>query len=89
MEFEWHEAKRIANLAKHGLDFQDADLVFEAIHFAEPARSVGDELRFAVIGPYDGRLVAVICTMRGDSVRIISMRRARQSERQRYQTLYG
>jgi hypothetical protein len=28
MKFEWDEAKRIANLESHGVDFKDAALIF-------------------------------------------------------------
>ena len=30
MDYEWDEVNRQSNLRKHGLDFMDADLVFEA-----------------------------------------------------------
>jgi len=34
MEFEWDEAKRRANYRKHGLDFRDAEKVFQGITLA-------------------------------------------------------
>ena len=30
MNYEWDEAKRLSNIAKHGLDFVDAPLVYES-----------------------------------------------------------
>jgi uncharacterized DUF497 family protein len=90
MEFDWDERKRLANLAKHRLDFGDVDLVFEQPHLELEARPVGDEIRRRAIGYLGESVVAVIYTMRGDTVRIISMRKARDNERRRlHQEVYG
>jgi len=89
MQFEWDERKRLANLAKHGIDFSDADLLYEGDHLLEGARAVGDEVREKAIGVIDSRLVALIFTRRGDVIRLISLRRARDDERRRYQAVYG
>lgn len=89
MELEWHEAKRLANLAKHRLDFIDASAVFEGPHVIDTARPSGEEQRFLAIGNCDGDLVAVVYTMRGERARIISMRRGRTNERLRYQAVHG
>ncbi|MBV1797287.1 BrnT family toxin [Siccirubricoccus sp. G192] len=89
MRFEWDERKRAANLAKHGLDFRLAILVFDGGYILEPARPVGDELREKAIGMVLGRMVAVILTRREGAVRVISMRRARENERRAYQAIYG
>ena len=50
MIFEWDESKRMANIAKHGLDFLDADLLFEGAFLRAPARMAGDEVREMCIG---------------------------------------
>ena len=89
VELAWHEGRRLANLAKHGLDFVDATKVFDGAHIVEPARSVGDERRSLAIGECDGRLVAVVYTLRVGRIRIISMRKGRDDERRRYQAVYG
>jgi uncharacterized DUF497 family protein len=89
MEFEWSEAKRLSNLDKHGLDFNDADILSVGDHLLEEARSVGDEIREKAIGLIDGRPVALIFTRRGAVIRVISLRRARNDERRRHQALYG
>ncbi|MCZ8148449.1 MAG: BrnT family toxin [Roseomonas sp.] len=90
MEIEWDERKRLANIAKHGLDFEDADLVFEQPHLVGEARAVGDETRHCAIGYVGEGLVAVIYTMRGEAIRIISMRKARDNERRRFhQEVHG
>jgi uncharacterized DUF497 family protein len=89
MRFEWDERKRKSNLAKHGLDFLDVCVVFEEPHIVVPSAFEGGEDRFLAIGVLEGRLVTVVYTTRSEAIRIISFRRARHEERQRYQELYG
>lgn len=89
MLFEWDERKRISNLQKHGLDFIDVASVFEAPHIEAPSAYLGKEQRFLVTGTIDGRYVTIIYTIRRKAIRIISFRRARREERQKYQELYG
>ncbi|MGO9376431.1 MAG: BrnT family toxin [Syntrophobacteraceae bacterium] len=89
MRFEWDERKRISNLEKHGLDFRDVTVVFEAPHVEAPAIYRSGEQRFLAIGTFEGRYVTVVCTTRSDAIRVISFRRARHEERQKYQELYG
>jgi uncharacterized DUF497 family protein len=51
MEFEWDPAKATSNLAKHGVDFDDAIAVFNdprALHVVDP-RSYG-ETRYRAVG---------------------------------------
>lgn len=85
--FEWDENKRIANIAKHGIDFEDALGVFFEPHLDEPL-SYPHEARRKALGPIGGRLVAVIYTWRGTSIRIISARRARANEQRAYRALH-
>jgi uncharacterized DUF497 family protein len=83
--FEWDENKRLSNIAKHGIDFEDAKQVFSdqaAFTFAS-ARSA-DEHRYVTVGLVKGTLMAVIFTRRAAVIRIISARIARDSERQMY-----
>jgi uncharacterized DUF497 family protein len=89
MRFEWDERKRQSNLAKHGLDFPDVSAVFEEPHIVVPSAYEGGEDRFLAIGVLEGRLVTVVYTIRSEAIRIISFRRARHEERQKYQELYG
>ncbi|WP_242531022.1 BrnT family toxin [Roseococcus thiosulfatophilus] len=87
--FEWDEAKRHANLAKHGLDFLDADLVLEGPHLLTEARTVDGEVRHLAIGRIAGRHVAMIFTERDGAIRVISLRKARQREREQHQAAFG
>ena len=81
--FEWDEQKRIATLEKHGLDFIRAVRVFLGDTLVLRSGFDGEE-RFLAIGDLDGIEVAVIFTMRGQVVRIITARRARLHERTAY-----
>jgi uncharacterized protein len=89
MRFEWDERKRRSNLDKHGLDFIDVESIFDRPHVLVPAVYSGGEERFLVIGRLEGRYVTVVFTFRSESVRVISFRRARHEERQKYQELFG
>jgi len=83
--FEWDESKRRSNVAKHGIDFDQAKDVFAdpAAYTVASPRSAG-ERRYVAVGKVKGIAMAVIFTLRGIAVRIISARVARRSERQRY-----
>jgi uncharacterized protein len=82
-EFEWDEAKRLATLAIRGLDFHEAKLVFaKGPLVLESAR--GEELRWIAIGMVEGRYLAVVFTRRGEKIRIITARKARDYEREAY-----
>jgi hypothetical protein len=83
--FEWDDNKRRLNIAKHGIDFADAAEVFgdpKQYTYRSTARS--SETRFVSVGTAAGSLIAVVFTWRGRTVRIISARAARRSERDKY-----
>ncbi len=89
MQFEFDEAKRLSNIAKHDLDFLDADILFAGPMLIGPARAVGGEDRWMAVGMIEDVHVTVIFTRRGTVIRLISMRRARDDERKRHQALHG
>jgi uncharacterized DUF497 family protein len=89
MDFEWSVAKRIAVLEARGLDFIDAEILFDGRPLHTVASPRGAEERWLSVGELNGRLVAVVWTQRSDTIRIITMRRARNEEKQRYGALYG
>ena len=83
MDVEFDRAKSAANLEKHGIDFTDAQALWSVPDRLEiPARSL-DEPRTQVIGRI-GNVVWSAFTMRGDRIRIISVRRARDEEKAAY-----
>ncbi|MEW5926880.1 MAG: BrnT family toxin [Gemmatimonadota bacterium] len=85
--FEWDERKCRANLAKHGIDFDDAARVFDGPTLESASNRDGEERRLA-IGAVDEREVAVVYTVREGRYRIISARRARRNERGAYRAAY-
>lgn len=85
--FEWNEAKRLANIEKHGLDFEDAVIALGGPRI-EYASFRGDEERIVAVCFMDARLIAVVYTMRGSSCRIICARVARTNERRAYYARY-
>ena len=85
---EWDEAKRQANLAKHGFDFRDVvSLLPGAVIF--PARTVGGEERWMGTNVLQGATITAIFTFRAESCRLISVRKARAGERRRYQAVHA
>ncbi|HEU0078037.1 MAG TPA: BrnT family toxin [Longimicrobiaceae bacterium] len=87
LEFEWDERKCQANLAKQGIDFEDAARVFDGPTLEGASNRDGEERRLAV-GVVEEREVAVVYTVREGRYRIISARRARRYERRAYRAAY-
>jgi hypothetical protein len=85
MDFEWDEAKRRANIEKHGIDFADAMEVFDGrVIVTEDVRRDYGEQRFRAVGEFDGEIVQIAYTWRGTRRRLISVRRAGRSDRTAY-----
>lgn len=83
MQFEWDEAKRIANVAKHGIDFVDAPEMFQGpmLVRSDERKNYG-EPRWQGLGLVQGRLMVVTYTRRGShTIRIISLRKANSREK--------
>ena len=76
-------------LEARGLDFIDAEILFDGRPLYTVASPRSAEERWLSLGELNGRLVAVVWARRGDSIRIITMRRARNEEKKRYGALYG
>jgi len=84
VEFEYDPAKSKTNFEKHGLGFEEAKrLWFDEKRVLVPAQS-STESREAIVADLDGKLWTAIYTMRGDAIRIISVRRSRDEEREGY-----
>jgi uncharacterized DUF497 family protein len=85
MKFTWDKARRLANLAKHGLDFAEAESVFRSVTFSfEDDRFEYGENQFITIGLLGSVVVVMAHTEQDDEIRIISMRRATGSEQRLY-----
>lgn len=80
LNFEFDKKKSQANLEKHGIDFDDAQQLWDDADLLEiPAKTV-DEPRSLVIGMIAGNHWSVVITYRGNRIRIISVRRSRKEE---------
>ncbi len=86
-KFRWDPAKADANYRKHGIRFDEAELVFRDLHVLlldDPLHSV-DEDRFCAIGEtFLHRVLFVSYTIREDYPWLISARRATRAEKRRY-----
>ena len=85
MNFTWDENKRRANIAKHGLDFADAEKVFAGpMVLFEDDRTDYSEQRMIGIGLLDYLVVLIVHVETNDTIRIISMRKAESDETDLY-----
>ncbi len=81
--YEWDDAKRDANLRKHGVDFAAID-AFDwdtAVIYSDTRH---DEPRWVAVGFIGDRLHVVTCTERAPRLRIISLRKANRREEARH-----
>jgi len=87
VRFEWDEAKRDVNLAKHGIDFVDVPEMFRGLMLvgADERKDYG-ETRQIGFGFIHGRLMVIAFTERKPGlIRIISARKANRREETYYQ----
>ena len=82
--FEFDENKSISNKTKHGIDFkatielwQDPEkVIFKTKHV--------EENRYLLIGKIKKNIWSAIYTLRGENIRIISVRKSRKNEKEIY-----
>jgi len=84
--FEFDERKSRINKLKHGIDFDEARALWLDQRLAWAPAGVSLEERFVVIGRLDGKPWSAVVTMRGDAVRLISVRRSRAREVEAYES---
>ena len=85
-EFEWDDRKAARNATVHGVGFDVARLAFDdgfAVVRADRRQDYGED-RALLLGMVDNRLLAVVYTLRGERIRIISARTAEPREKRRY-----
>jgi uncharacterized DUF497 family protein len=82
-EFGWNPKKRESNLRDHGIDFEDVREILDGYTFIRRSDR-HDEVRYQIFGYVQGREIAVACAIRGTLCWLISARRARRDERQKY-----
>ena len=88
MQFEWDPKKARANLRKHGVAFEEGATVFRdplaRIH-DDPDHSAGERREILIGYSTTGQLLLVSFTERGESLRIIHVRRADAAERREHE----
>jgi uncharacterized DUF497 family protein len=78
--FEFDEAKSHSNLQKHGIDFVEAQRLWDDPNLLEiPAKTI-DELRYLLVGAIEATHWSAVVTYRNESIRVISVRRSRAEE---------
>ena len=86
MEFEFDKRKSESNKKKHGIDFTEAQALWDDPDLLEiPARTT-DEPRFLIVGRIKKMHWSGIVTRRGERIRIISVRRSRKEEVDLYES---
>lgn len=78
--FEFDITKSAINKEKHGIDFIEAQMLWEDPDLIEIPAKIAGEPRFLVIGLISGKHWSGIITYRGEKIRIISIRRSRPEE---------
>jgi uncharacterized DUF497 family protein len=86
MEFEFDEHKSRSNKAKHGIDFEEAQSLWDDPEVLEVPLKSEDEPRVMMVGKIDGKHWSAIITNRDERTRIISVRRSRDYERELYES---
>ena len=81
MKFEYDENKSLINKEKHGIDFVDAQNLWQD----ENANIIGEETRYALISIFKNKCYTAIFTLRDEMYRIISVRKCRKNEERNYE----
>jgi len=87
MEITWDPKKAETNFRKHKVRFSDAETVlYDPMALTLEEQGISGEQRFVTVGSDAiGRIVVVVYTYRGHSLRLISARKATPSERRQYE----
>ena len=81
-QFEWDPEKDKQNLAKHGISFDEASAIFDGPLLSSEDEGDHAEVRERSYGLLKGVVVlCVVHTLRGETIRIISARKATKAER--------
>jgi uncharacterized DUF497 family protein len=85
MNFEYDPEKSRINREKHGIDFEEAQRLWEDERMLEAPLPFSDEARWICIGKIGEKVWSAIVTRRNGAIRIISVRRSRKKEREHYE----
>ena len=87
MKFEFDPSKNESNRQKRGIDFVEAQALWQDGNRVEIPAKTMDEPRSLLIGQIKGKVWSAIITYRGENIRIISVRRARDEEVELYESI--
>ena len=87
LEFEYDPEKSHINRVKHGIDFDEAQLIWSGPMLVTPS-AFADEVRLVVIGRIKNKNWSAVITKRNEKIRIISVRRSREAERRIWRDYY-
>ncbi|MFK5949385.1 MAG: BrnT family toxin [Methylococcales bacterium] len=79
-KFEFDITKSCTNFDKHGINFITAQELWADPDFLQVKAKSEGEQRYLVIGLVAGKYWSAVITYRGDTIRIISVRRSRKAE---------
>ena len=85
MKFEWDDQKSLTNRKKHGIDFETTRSLWLDDRRVEIEMAFPDEKRWALIANIEGKVWTAIYTLRDETIRLISVRRARTKEVRLYE----
>lgn len=85
MNFEFDPKKSLSNFVKHGIDFVQAQLLWEDSNLLSIQAKEIDEPRTLFIDKINEKYWSAIATLRQENIRIISVRRARNNEIELYE----
>ena len=80
MGFEYDPTKSAENKRKHGIDFEEAQILWGDDALIEIPAKVVDEPRWLAIGRIDDKHWSAVFTRRAENIRLISVRRSRDEE---------
>ncbi|MDD2942953.1 MAG: BrnT family toxin [bacterium] len=87
MMFEYDQNKSMANKAKHGIDFDEAQLLWNDPERIEIPAKTSDEPRVLIVGMIENKHWSAVATYRQGNIRLISVRRSRNEEIAIYESI--
>lgn len=86
MKFEYDNNKSNSNLEKHNINFETAKELWDDENLIEIPAKTEDEERYIITGKINNKCWTAVITYRGDTTRIISVRRSRKEEEELYES---
>ena len=87
MSFEYDSNKSTANKSKHGIDFDEAQALWEDEERLEIPTKGLTESRYLIIGKINDKHWSAVVTYRSSNIRLISVRRSREEEVKLYESI--